>query len=80
MYGQGVLNPYRLQPFVGAKVPADVTYRPPIEIYNPHDTPLHVTEIFTSGGFLHLTLPPGTEGEDTGQLWVRLTTAPCPRG
>jgi hypothetical protein len=80
VYGQGILNPYRLQPFVGAKVPADVTYRPPIEIYNPHDTPLHVTEIFTSGGFLHLTLPPGTEGEDTGQLWVRLTTTPCARG
>jgi hypothetical protein len=79
VYGQGILNPYRLHPFVGAKVPAEVTYRPPIEIYNPHDTPLHVTEIFTSGGFLHLTLPPGIDDENTAQLWVRIAydRSPC---
>jgi hypothetical protein len=74
VYGHGMLNPYRLFPFVGAKVPADVTYRPPIEIYNPHDVPLHVKEIFTSGGFLHLTLPTGSEEPTTAQSWVRETS------
>jgi len=35
-----------------------VTYKPAIQLYNPHDEVLHVTEIFTSGGgFLHLDLP-----------------------
>ncbi|KAL6067249.1 hypothetical protein QOT17_009046 [Balamuthia mandrillaris] len=67
VYGQGVQNPYKLQPFVGVKVPADVTYSPPIEMYNPNDEPLQIKEVFTSGGFLHLTLP---KGEDPHTIWT----------
>jgi len=67
--GQGIQNPYRLRPFTGVKVPADVPFQPSIEIYNPHDTPLYVKEVFTSGDFLHLSLPPA-EGESRTRLWV----------
>ncbi len=52
---------------------ADITYSPPIELYNPHDTPLHIKEIFTSGGFLHLNLPP----DATGDLWVSADEQPA---
>eukprot|EP01088_Endostelium_zonatum_P018590 TRINITY_DN601_c0_g1_i2.p1 TRINITY_DN601_c0_g1~~TRINITY_DN601_c0_g1_i2.p1 ORF type:complete len:1977 (-),score=611.23 TRINITY_DN601_c0_g1_i2:44-5974(-) len=61
VYGQGVTNPYRIHPFLGAKVPADVMYSPPIELYNPHDDTLRIKEVFTSGGFLHLNLPGVTD-------------------
>lgn len=55
--GRGIACPYRIQPLVGVKVPVNTHYEPSISIYNPHSTVLRVREIFTSGGFLHLTLP-----------------------
>jgi hypothetical protein len=76
--GRGIPCPYRIQPLVGIKVPVNVRYEPSITIYNPHSTSLKVREIFTSGGFLHLTLPsvdPSSVALNMSagnRLWVRL--------
>ena len=55
--GTGIDNPYGLTAFVGAKVPAGVHYNPPIRIYNPSNSVLRIKEVFTTEGFLHLSLP-----------------------
>ncbi|XP_054166549.1 transmembrane protein 131-like [Oppia nitens] len=64
----GVSNPFRLRPFIGAKVPINSSYAPLIHIYNPHNSTLQLTEMYTTGGGLHLELPSGDpEGPKT--LW-----------
>ena len=60
---EGVANPYRLHPFLSAKLPAGATYSPPIQMYNPHDTTLQIKEVYTSEGFLHLNLPQGAAAD-----------------
>jgi hypothetical protein len=62
---QGVANPYRLHPFLTAKLPTGQTYSPPIQVYNPHETTLQIKEVYTSEGFLHLNLPQTSVGGDT---------------
>ncbi|CAG2123583.1 unnamed protein product, partial [Medioppia subpectinata] len=64
----GVSNPYRLRPFIGAKVPINSSYAPLIHIYNPHTSTLQLTEMYTTGGGLHLELPNG-EPEGLKNLW-----------
>mgnify|MGYP001987443725 CR=1 FL=1 len=64
IHGQGIENPYRLHAFVGATVPVGVLYNPAIRIHNPSQSTLHVKEVFTTEGFLHLSLPEGTQDED----------------
>jgi hypothetical protein len=63
VFGCGSYAPYKIPPIVGIKVLPQVPYTHSIEIYNPFDEPLEITEVFTSGGFLHLSLPPNTEKE-----------------
>ena len=65
VHGTGVENPYGLTAFVGAKVPAGVHYNPPIRINNPGDKVLRIKEVFTTEGFLHLSLP-GNEDDGAG--------------
>lgn len=38
----GMSNPFRLRPFIGAKVPINSSYSPLIHIYNPHNSTLQV--------------------------------------
>lgn len=40
--GVGVQNPYRIRPFLGAKVPVNSSFSPVISMYNPHGTLLQV--------------------------------------
>ncbi|CAL8308866.1 unnamed protein product [Merluccius merluccius] len=68
VFGVGVPNPYRLRPFVGARVPVNSSFSPLINIHNPHSEPLQVVEMYSSGGDLHLELPTGQQG-GTRNLW-----------
>ncbi|NWQ69965.1 TM131 protein, partial [Neopipo cinnamomea] len=69
VFGIGVPNPYRLRPFIGARVPVNSSFSPIINIHNPHSEPLQVVEMYSSGGDLHLELPTGQQG-GTRKLWV----------
>lgn len=69
---EGVANAYEVRPFLAAKVPTGTWYSPSISVYNPHDSILHVKEIYTSESFLHLNLPQSSEKDlEKGQrkLW-----------
>ncbi|XP_077440164.1 transmembrane protein 131 isoform X2 [Vanacampus margaritifer] len=68
VFGVGIPNPYRLRPFVGARVPVNSSFSPLIYIHNPYSEPLQVVEMYSSGGDLHLELPTGQQG-GTGKLW-----------
>ncbi|XP_045139766.1 transmembrane protein 131 [Echinops telfairi] len=68
VFGVGVPNPYRLRPFLGARVPVNSSFSPIISIHNPHSEPLQVVEMYSSGGDLHLELPTGQQG-GTRKLW-----------
>lgn len=68
VFGVGVPNPYRLRPFIGARVPVNSSFSPLINIHNPFSEPLQVVEMYSSGGDLHLELPTGQQG-GTGKLW-----------
>lgn len=68
VFGVGIPNPYRLRPFIGARVPINSSFSPLINIHNPHSEPLQVVEMYSSGGDLHLELPTGQQG-GTRRLW-----------
>ncbi|XP_012677251.2 transmembrane protein 131 [Clupea harengus] len=68
VFGVGIPNPYRLRPFIGARVPVNSSFSPLINIHNPHSEPLQVVEMYSSGGDLHLELPTGQQG-GTKTLW-----------
>uniref|UniRef100_A0A4D5RQR3 Uncharacterized protein n=1 Tax=Ixodes scapularis TaxID=6945 RepID=A0A4D5RQR3_IXOSC len=64
----GKENPYRLRPFVGVRMPLNSSYTPLIYMHNPHSSTIQLTEIYSSGGDLHLEAPAG-ESEITKELW-----------
>ncbi|XP_078684163.1 transmembrane protein 131-like isoform X1 [Branchiostoma floridae x Branchiostoma belcheri] len=68
VFGVGVPNPYRLRPFLGARVPLNSSFSPVINMHNPHSEPLQVVEMYSSGGDLHLELPSG-QTEAPQKLW-----------
>ncbi|KAG1714731.1 Transmembrane protein 131 [Nymphon striatum] len=67
--GEGAPNPYRLRPFLGVRVPLNSSYNPLINMHNPHGDTLQVTEMYSSGGDLHLELING-ESEAPVDLWA----------
>ncbi|KAJ8350384.1 hypothetical protein SKAU_G00255140 [Synaphobranchus kaupii] len=68
VFGVGIPNPYRLRPFIGARIPVNSSFSPLINIHNPHSEPLQVVEMYSSGGDLHLELLTGQQG-GTRKLW-----------
>ncbi|XP_064610189.1 transmembrane protein 131-like isoform X2 [Liolophura sinensis] len=68
VFGVGVPNPYRLRPYLGAKVPVNSSFSPLIHMHNPHSSTLQVLEMYSSDGDLHLELPTG-EKEAPQYLW-----------
>ncbi|KAL3880716.1 hypothetical protein ACJMK2_032934, partial [Sinanodonta woodiana] len=68
VFGVGIPNPYRVRPYLGAKVPLNSSFSPLINLHNPHSSPLQVLEMFSSEGDLHLELPSGDK-EAPQSLW-----------
>uniref|UniRef100_A0A0R3S3C5 TMEM131_like domain-containing protein n=1 Tax=Elaeophora elaphi TaxID=1147741 RepID=A0A0R3S3C5_9BILA len=69
--GKGNGSAYRIRPVVGAKIPVNGTLVSPVQLHNPHPTTLRVTEVYTSGGDLHLELPDvAPETQHSVSLWV----------
>ncbi|KAH9517423.1 hypothetical protein DERF_008099, partial [Dermatophagoides farinae] len=64
----GEHSPFRVRPLIGARVPLNSSFASLIYIYNPFSTPLQLTEMYTSGGGLHLELP-DDEYEAPSSLW-----------
>ncbi|XP_064122093.1 transmembrane protein 131-like isoform X5 [Macrobrachium nipponense] len=64
----GTGNPYRLRPLVGVRMPLNSSYSPLIQLHNPHPRSLQVTEMYSTGGDLHLELLSGTQ-EGQKNVW-----------
>lgn len=47
-------NSYHLHPFIGYRVASGIPFQQAISIFNPHDQPLHIREIYTTEEFLSL--------------------------
>ncbi|XP_070197652.1 transmembrane protein 131-like isoform X2 [Littorina saxatilis] len=68
VFGVGIPNPFRLRPYLGARVPINNSFSPVIQMHNPYGSKIQVVEMFSSEGDLHLELPSG-EREATQELW-----------
>ena len=45
VFGVGLPNPYRLRPFLGARVPLNFSFSTIINMHNPYDSPLQVSSL-----------------------------------
>ena len=45
VFGVGLPNPYRLRPFLGARVPLNFSFSTVINMHNPYDSPLQVSSL-----------------------------------
>ena len=50
--GAGIPNPFRLKPYIGARVPVNSTFSPVIQIHNPFSSKLRVGVFCPSRGTL----------------------------
>ena len=46
VFGVGLPNPYRLRPFLGARVPLNFSFSTIINMHNPYDSPLQVSSLW----------------------------------
>ncbi|XP_020618589.1 uncharacterized protein LOC110056449 [Orbicella faveolata] len=56
VFGVGLPNPYRLRPFLGARVPLNFSFSTIINMHNPYDSPLQVSSLtgLTAQECLHI--------------------------
>lgn len=52
VFGVGIPNPFRLRPFIGARVPVNSSFSPLIHIHNPYSEPLQVIKAITKVKFV----------------------------
>ena len=48
----GLPNPYRLRPFLGARVPLNFSFSTVINMHNPYDSPLQVSRLIPLSSFV----------------------------
>lgn len=77
MSATGVASAYRLPPLLRLSLPRNATYSPLVYMHNPHDYPVQITEVHSSGGSVLLELPGGgLEGPQALWLLPPRTTRP----
>ncbi|KAI6654223.1 hypothetical protein LOD99_622 [Oopsacas minuta] len=53
--GTGTANPYHVHS-LSARIPLNYSYSPTVSVYNPHENPLQITEMYSTALDLHLEL------------------------
>lgn len=56
LFGVGVESPYRIRPFLGARIPMNSSYSPKLSIYNPESSAMQIMEMYSSTSKLQITL------------------------
>lgn len=74
--GRGIPNPFDVKPLTNAKIPSNMLYTRPIELYNPFPFPFVVEEVFVSGGFLQLSQPGARTGKPFRQTVCTMLNGP----
>lgn len=79
--GVGVASPFKVVPLTQlvayAGVNSNAAMIPDITLYNPYDTPIQITEVFSSGGKFYLELPTrdaSSSSESTDDVQAQLWT------
>ena len=67
--GAGMPSAYALSPIIGTVPHGGAAFTPLLELQNPHDTAMRITEITTTEHFLHLHLPPMQPGTTHADIW-----------
>lgn len=55
--GTGIKNEHKLKPILNARIPLNASFTSVVNLHNPTNEFLQVTEIYTSDDDLHLELP-----------------------
>lgn len=45
VFGVGIQNPYRLRPYIGARIPINSSFTPVIQMHNPHSSTIQVCTV-----------------------------------
>ena len=56
LFGVGIESPYRIRPFLGARIPLNESYEPKILIYNPESAIMQITEIYSTTPKLQISI------------------------